>query len=82
MNYNEKIYKALVFAKEGKWHEAHEIAQSKEGHPDFDRLHALVHRIEGDAFNARYWYNICKLKVPSVTIDQEISELMQIYGPE
>lgn len=38
------------------WHRAHELAQSREGESLFDRLHALCHRIEGDASNARYWY--------------------------
>lgn len=35
---------------------AHAIAQAHEGDTLFDRLHALCHRIEGDAANARYWY--------------------------
>jgi len=38
------------------WERAHELAQSKEGEPLYDRLHALCHRIEGDLSNARYWY--------------------------
>jgi hypothetical protein len=35
---------------------AHEIAQDHEGIADFDWLHALCHRIEGDDWNAGYWY--------------------------
>ncbi|MFP1631356.1 hypothetical protein ACLB6G_06425 [Zhengella sp. ZM62] len=38
------------------WDAAHDIAQAHEGDPLFDWLHALVHRIEGDAWNAGYWY--------------------------
>jgi len=38
------------------WEQAHELAQSREGEPAYDRLHALVHRIEGDTSNAAYWY--------------------------
>ena len=34
---------------------AHAIAQDHEGEKLFDAIHALVHRIEGDAFNAAYW---------------------------
>ena len=30
------------------WDRAHEIAQDHEGNADFDWLHALCHRIEGD----------------------------------
>jgi hypothetical protein len=38
------------------WTRAHDICQAHEGEPVFDRIHALIHRIEGDATNARYWY--------------------------
>lgn len=38
------------------WQRAHELAQRHEGVADYDRLHALLHRIEGDESNAAYWY--------------------------
>jgi hypothetical protein len=38
------------------WTAAHDICQAHEGEPIFDRIHALIHRIEGDHANARYWY--------------------------
>lgn len=38
------------------WEQAHQLAQSHEGDRAYDRLHALVHRIEGDVSNAAYWY--------------------------
>lgn len=47
---------ALWHEARGDWTAAHEIAQSREGAPDFDALHAYLHRVEGDAFNAGYWY--------------------------
>ena len=41
------------------WHdhgeEAHAVAQEREGRPDFDLLHALFHRREGDYSNSIYW---------------------------
>ena len=37
------------------WSAAHEIVQKHEGEPLFDAIHALLHRIEGDASNAAYW---------------------------
>lgn len=39
----------------GNWEEAHEIAQDDET-PDGAWVHAWLHRIEGDAPNAGYWY--------------------------
>lgn len=44
----EELLKALNYIRDNRWHEAHEIAQAHEGHPDYDRIHALLHRIEGD----------------------------------
>ncbi|MEL7149702.1 MAG: hypothetical protein AAGK71_03155 [Pseudomonadota bacterium] len=37
------------------WSAAHEIVQGHEGEPVFDAIHALLHRIEGDAANGAYW---------------------------
>ncbi len=44
------------FAMGMAWEQAHALAQSREGEPMHDRLHALLHRIEGDEWNACYWY--------------------------
>jgi hypothetical protein len=44
------------FAVGPDWHIAHEICQAREGVAAFDWLHALCHRIEGDDWNAEYWY--------------------------
>ncbi|MGI9433327.1 MAG: hypothetical protein ACR2Q4_00585 [Geminicoccaceae bacterium] len=38
------------------WDAAHEVAQSREGEAAYDRLHAFLHRLEGDQSNAGYWY--------------------------
>ena len=47
---------ALWHDANGHWEQAHNIAQSREGEPPYDRLHAYLHRKEGDRFNANYWY--------------------------
>ena len=39
-----------------EWKKAHDLCQMKEGEYAYDRVHALVHWIEGDASNAAYWY--------------------------
>lgn len=38
------------------WARAHEIAQASEGVPAYDRVHALLHWVEGDESNSAYWY--------------------------
>jgi hypothetical protein len=47
--------RALAHLKRGRWDEAHAIVM---GMPDklAFRIHGLVHRVEGDLVNARYWY--------------------------
>lgn len=48
---------AVGHALAGRWDAAHDIAQAHEGEPLADWLHAVLHKIEGDAGNARYWYH-------------------------
>ena len=47
--------KALWYTKKGDWEAAHGIAQDLET-PIGSWLHALMHLIEGDLGNARYWF--------------------------
>jgi hypothetical protein len=47
---------ALWWDAKGDWKSAHECAQADEGDPSCDWVHAYLHRKEGDASNARYWY--------------------------
>lgn len=44
------------YEMDGVWKHAHKLAQENEGHADFDWLHAMLHRIDGDTSNASYWY--------------------------
>lgn len=47
--------KALWFTKNGDWDAAHDIAQDI-ATPLGSWIHALLHLIEGDLANARYWF--------------------------
>ena len=47
--------RALWFTKKGDWEAAHDIAQDI-ATPTGSWLHALLHLIEGDLGNARYWF--------------------------
>jgi hypothetical protein len=52
----EDLISAIDAALSGDWERAHEVAQRHEGHPAADWLHAVLHKIEGDDGNSRYWY--------------------------
>jgi len=51
-----RILAGLALLWHDHWDEAHAIAQSREGERDFDLLHAILHRREGDSANAGYWF--------------------------
>ncbi len=67
---------ALWHDANGNWHEAHEIAQAREGVPEYDRLHAYLHRKEGDSANARYWYRRAGVVVFTGSLTDEWQELV------
>jgi len=75
-----EILKALHYICENRWEEAHELVQCHEGHPDYDRIHALLHRIEGDEWNAQYWYRRCNLPFPVISIEEETALLLRLYS--
>ncbi len=44
------------FTMGAEWEAVHNLCQAREGDKPFDWAHALCHRIEGDEWNADYWY--------------------------
>jgi hypothetical protein len=57
------------------WQAAHEIAQESDA-PLASWAHGIVHLIEGDEANARYWYARAQRTFPGMqAIDTEIAAL-------
>ena len=52
----EELAHAVACVLAEDWEKAHDIAQSHEGDAIAEWLHAVLHKIEGDDGNARYWY--------------------------
>jgi hypothetical protein len=52
----DDLERATDLALAGQWQRAHEIVQRDEADPTAAWIHAVIHKIEGDAGNARYWY--------------------------
>jgi hypothetical protein len=50
------MIRAVDLAIAGDWKAAHEIVQRDEEDATACWIHAVLHKIEGDAGNARYWY--------------------------
>jgi hypothetical protein len=73
-----EILEALWFDAKGDWESAHNIAQSQEGVQSYDRLHAYLHRKEGDNWNANYWYRKAKATMPMMSLEQEWELLVNV----
>jgi hypothetical protein len=67
---------AVARALAGDWQAAHEVAQRHEDDETACWLHAVVHRIEGDVPNARYWYGRCRRRLrEEVSTMDELQEI-------
>ena len=57
MNPNAKdLLKAVELALADEWDAAHRVVQRYEDDPTASWIHAVLHKIEGDPDNSRYWY--------------------------
>jgi len=52
----QQLTQAVDLAIAGDWKRAHEIVQQDETDTTSCWIHAVLHKIEGNAANARYWY--------------------------
>jgi len=53
---NHELLKAIELALADQWNAAHQLVQQYEDDATAAWLHAVLHKIEGDLGNARYWY--------------------------
>jgi hypothetical protein len=52
----EELTRATELAIAGEWAAAHAIVQQHEADATSCWIHAVLHKIEGDTANSRYWY--------------------------
>ena len=62
--------KALWYDSKEDWEQSHNIIQDI-GDTDAARIHAYLHRKEGDIGNADYWYRRAGKKRPAITLEEE-----------
>jgi len=75
--------KALWWDAKGDWGKAHECVQALEGtHDDKDgaAVHAYLHRKEGDATNAAYWYRRASKPVYTDSLEAEWEALVSAFA--
>jgi len=73
------LLEALWYDANGDWEAAHNIAQNREGTQAYDRLHAYLHRVEGDTFNAGYWYRRAGSEVFKASLKEEWAYLANLF---
>jgi Tfp pilus assembly protein PilF len=75
------LREALVYLEQGDWQAAHEIVQKDEESPLACWAHGIVHLMEGDVSNARYWYRAAKRVFPKdPSVKDEIAALKAASG--
>jgi len=52
----DNLLQAVELALTGAWDAAHQLVQQHEDDATAAWIHAVLHKIEGDLSNARYWY--------------------------
>jgi hypothetical protein len=69
---------ALWWDAKGDWEKAHECAQARDDQAGM-RVHAYLHRREGDQWNAEYWYRRCQVEPAKVSLDEEWKGLVKSF---
>ena len=77
----QDLARAVQLLEKGDWRAAHEIVQKDEESPLACWAHGIVHLMEGDVPNARYWYGMAKRPFPeNPSIPGEIAALKNKSG--
>jgi hypothetical protein len=77
----ELLGRAVALLESGDWRAAHEIVQKDEQSPLSCWAHGIVHLMEGDPPNARYWYREAGRAFPEApSVADEISALKSSIG--
>jgi hypothetical protein len=72
------IRTALRLLQEGDWRAAHEIVQEDEESRLSCWAHGIVHLMEGDVPNARYWYRVAgRVLRHDFSVEAEIAALSE-----
>lgn len=79
----DNLLEAIDLALAGQWEAAHKIVQQYETDANAAWIHAVLHKIEGDEANSRYWYRRAgKLEHVSDEPRVELAEIRELYHPK
>jgi hypothetical protein len=70
------LRRAVALLAQGDWRAAHLIVQDDEDSPLSCWAHGIVHLMEGDVPNARYWYRLAgRVLRQDFSVQEEIAAL-------
>lgn len=69
---------ALWYDGAGQWDKAHSLIDHLEDITAC-RVHAYLHRKEGDNSNARYWYAKAGKVIPSISLEEEWEQITKSF---
>jgi hypothetical protein len=79
---DDALRRAVNLLDAGEWQQAHEIVQQDES-TMAAWLHGIVHTLEGDLDNARYWYRRARREFPGrEAVRAEIAAARQTMAGE
>ena len=67
---------ALWYDYQGDWHSSHKLID-RESDKDCAWVHAYLHRVEGDLWNARYWYRRSGKPESKLSLTEERQQITQ-----
>jgi hypothetical protein len=70
---------ALWYDGRSDWKKAHDLIDQLSDH-NAARVHAYLHRKEGDIWNADYWYRRAGSKRPDCTLNEEWEALVRSFS--
>jgi hypothetical protein len=79
----QSLRQAVAHLERGDWQAAHQIVQKDEQSQLACWAHGIVHLMEGDVPNARYWYREAHRPFPdSPSVAREIAALKSATNPD
>ena len=74
---NATVYlQSLWYDAKGDWNKAHSLVDHLSDKTAC-RIHAYLHRVEGDKWNASYWYTKAGERMPDISLKEEWQLLVQ-----
>lgn len=70
------LLEAVWHLKNNHWQKSHDIVENSNSE-DAAWIHGLLHKQEGDEWNAGYWYSKAGINSPKVSLEVELEMIIE-----